>query len=63
MLKGHDYSTKEKTLIFKVIKFCDQEKSSALIPLNNVNDHIIRMLAVSGWTVAKMSKGMHELEE
>ena len=47
ILKGHDYSTKEKPLIFKVIKFREQEKPGALIPLNNVNDRIMRMLEVS----------------
>ena len=63
MAKRHDYSAKEKTLIFKVIKFCDQKKSGALIPLNNVNDRIMCMLGFFEQTTAKMRKEMYELEE
>ena len=59
----HDFSTDEKTLIFKVINFCEQEKTGPMIPLNNVIQRVSMLLGISERSVNRMKKELNELIE
>ena len=63
MPTGHDFSIDEKTLIFKVINFCEQEKTEPIIPLNNVIQRVSVLLGVSEISVNRMKKELNELIE
>ncbi|CAF1428820.1 unnamed protein product [Didymodactylos carnosus] len=63
MHKGAEFSKKKKVLIFKVIKFCDKEKSGEItIPVSNSNERVITMLGISEPSVTKLRYELHELE-
>ncbi len=61
MPTGHGFSKDEKTLIFKVINFCEQEKTGPVIPLNNVIQRASTALGISERSVNRMKKELNEL--
>jgi len=63
MPTGHEFSVDEKVLIFKVIRFCEQEKTGPIIPLNNVIERISTLLGISERSVNRMKKELNELIE
>ena len=63
MPTGHDFSIDEKTLIFKVISFCKQEKTGPIIPLNNVIQRVSMLLGIFERSVNRMKKELNELIE
>ena len=56
MPTGHDFSIDEKTLIFKVINFCEQEKTGPIIPLNNLIQRVSMLLGICERSVNRMKK-------
>ena len=60
---GHDFSIDEKTLIFKVINFCEQEETGPIVPLNNVIQRVSMLLGISERSVNRMKKELNELIE
>jgi len=61
MPKGHEFTSEEKVLIFRVIKFCEQEKTGPIIPLYNAIERISNMLDISERSVNRLKKEMNEL--
>ncbi|CAF2823256.1 unnamed protein product [Rotaria sp. Silwood2] len=61
MPTGHEFTAQEKLLIFKVIRFCEQEKTGPIIPLYNVVERIAKMLDISETSVKRLKKEMNEL--
>jgi len=61
MPTGHEFTVQEKVLIFKVIRFCEQEKTGSIIPLYNVVERIAKMLDISETSVKRLKKEMNEL--
>ena len=63
MLTGHEFSVDEKARIFKVIKFCEQEKIGPIISLNNVSEQVSTILDISDRSVNRVKKELNELVE
>jgi hypothetical protein len=60
MPSGYDYSQEVKQLMFHIINFVESEKSGPVIPLNNVEDRLIKILDISERSVYGLK---HELQK
>ena len=58
MPRGHDFSREEKSLIFSVIRFVENEKSGPTIPLFNVRERLVAMLGISFHSVKNLKHEM-----
>ncbi len=61
MPTGHGFTVEEKALIFKVIRFCEQEREGPIVPLYNAVERVAKMLDVSERSVNRLKKEMSEL--
>jgi hypothetical protein len=55
---GREFSTAEKSLMFNVIRFVENEKSGSTIPLYNVNERLVAMLGISLHSVNNLKHEM-----
>ena len=58
MPRGHDFSREEKSLIFNVIRFVENEKSGPTIPLFYVRERLVAMLGISLHSVNNLKHEM-----
>jgi hypothetical protein len=63
MPRGHEFNVDEKALILKVIRFCKEEKTGAIIPLNNVIERVPTILRIFDTSVYGVKKELNELVE
>ena len=56
MLKGQDYSIKEKQIFFRVIDFVEKQKAGPIIPLLNTTGRLLRMLSIGENSLFRLTK-------
>jgi hypothetical protein len=63
MPKGQHYSQERKELLLNVIKFIEEEKNGATIPLYNVNDRMMGAFQISQGFLVNLKNELKQLEE
>jgi hypothetical protein len=63
MPKGHPYTSDEKSLMFRIIKFVESEKEGPVIPMYNVNERLITMLNISHGSLFTLKQELTTLIE
>ena len=63
MPTGYEFSQEMKQLMFHIIDFVESEKSGAVIPLNNVEDRLVKMLDICERSVYRLKHELQQLRE
>ncbi|CAF1355584.1 unnamed protein product [Rotaria sordida] len=63
MPTGKEFSVEVKQLLFRVIDFVENEKDGPIVPLNNVDERLVKMLNISQSSITRLKHELKVLRE